>query len=602
VHIHHGVNLLEGGWDLLDIGADVTLSQDAALHLVEYEDGQIVLGPVTLGAGSTLEAGAGVGGHTCLESNAYLTAMSFLPRHGWIPHGELWDGIPARSAGRAPLAPDLPARGRELSPFLHGLALSLGRSAVDIFQALPATALTLVLATMIDADAEAVSDWIFHPVLNPWVVLLVATLVVAAVPLTLLFETVIMRGLGRVPRGAISRWSPAYIRVLLKTELTASASQWLNGSLLWPTWLRWAGMNVGRGCEISTIIDTIPEMVELGAESFLADSIYLAGPKVHRGTVTLAPARLGKSTYFGNYAVIPAGQTLPDGILLGVGTVADETLVRPGTSWFGHPPFELPKREIVACDRRFTFAPGWPAYLNRVFWEWLRFAIPLVPLFLAVGWFVSLWAAEPLVSLPVLLLCVIPALEVASVAVIYLLNLVLKWGLLGRVKPGVHPLWSCWCRRWEFHYAFQGILVAGPLAALGGTLLLNWYLRAMGMKIGRHVVLGGDYAGIIDFDMLTLEDGATVNCFFQAHTFEDRVLKIDRVRIRREATVGNAVVLLYGADIGERTYVLPHSVVMKDERLLADQSYAGCPTRPMASSEKRLQTASVECVAVAERL
>src|SRR5207247_4414773 len=35
VHIHRGVNLLQGGWDLLDIGDDVTLSQDAALRLVE---------------------------------------------------------------------------------------------------------------------------------------------------------------------------------------------------------------------------------------------------------------------------------------------------------------------------------------------------------------------------------------------------------------------------------------------------------------------------------------------------------------------------------------------------------------------------------------
>jgi serine acetyltransferase len=80
--------------------------------------------------------------------------------------------------------------------------------------------------------------------------------------------------------------------------------------------------------------------------------------------------------------------------------------------------------------------------------------------------------------------------------------------------------------------------------------------------------------------MLEFADGATVNCFFQAHTFEDRVLKIDRVTIRREATVGYAAVLLYGADIGARSYVAPDSVVMKRERLLENLSYAGCPTQP----------------------
>jgi len=82
--------------------------------------------------------------------------------------------------------------------------------------------------------------------------------------------------------------------------------------------------------------------------------------------------------------------------------------------------------------------------------------------------------------------------------------------------------------------------------------------------------------------MLEFEDGATVSCQFQAHTFEDRVLKIDYVLIRRHATVGTAAVLLYGADIGNHTNVIPHSVVMKRERLLSSRAYAGCPTRVLS--------------------
>jgi acetyltransferase-like isoleucine patch superfamily enzyme len=66
------------------------------------------------------------------------------------------------------------------------------------------------------------------------------------------------------------------------------------------------------------------------------------------------------------------------------------------------------------------------------------------------------------------------------------------------------------------------------------------------------------------------------------------------VRIRRDATVEHAAVLLYGADIGERTHVAPHSVVMKRESLLSRRAYAGCPTRPLRadSRNKPLATAS----------
>ena len=71
---------------------------------------------------------------------------------------------------------------------------------------------------------------------------------------------------------------------------------------------------------------------------------------------------------------------------------------------------------------------------------------------------------------------------------------------------------------------------------------------------------------------------ATVSAMFQAHTFEDRVLKIDYVHVRRGATVGTASVPLYGADIGAGAHVAPHSVVMKGEHLLPGVYYAGAPT------------------------
>jgi acetyltransferase-like isoleucine patch superfamily enzyme len=54
---------------------------------------------------------------------------------------------------------------------------------------------------------------------------------------------------------------------------------------------------------------------------------------------------------------------------------------------------------------------------------------------------------------------------------------------------------------------------------------------------------------------------------------------MDYIHVRRGATLGYATVPLYGADIGAGAYVAPHSVVMKDERLLAGIRYEGAPTR-----------------------
>jgi acetyltransferase-like isoleucine patch superfamily enzyme len=116
------------------------------------------------------------------------------------------------------------------------------------------------------------------------------------------------------------------------------------------------------------------------------------------------------------------------------------------------------------------------------------------------------------------------------------------------------------------------------LGEVEGTLLLNAGIRMFGMRIGKRVLLGSGFSQVVDPDMLHFEDGATVTGNFQAHTFEDRVLKIGHVHIRTHASVGTQTVLFYGADIGAGARVMAHSVVLKGERLTAGTDYAGVPT------------------------
>ena len=590
VHIHRGVNLLGGGWDLLEIGDDVTLSQDSAVRLVDLEDGHVVIGPVSLCDGSTLDVRAGVSANTILEPGAFLTALSSLPSGGCIPRGERWDGIPARPAGPSPPRPKLPDGERIVSHFWHGVAMSLARLGLWLVIALAVELPAIALALFHRVEAEDLLSWLFKPSLSLSLLLAAFLMVTLPLPLMVAIQATAVRAMGRVHPGVISRWSLSYVRVWLKTEIVQSAGHWLSGTLFWPMWLRLAGMKVGRGCEISTIMGVVPELTEIGDESFFADGIYLCGPRVHRGTVTLATTRLGKNTFLGNHAVVPAGQRLPDNVLIGVCTVADDTIVRAGTAWFGHPPFELPRREAGDFDRRLTHEPSLIRYLDRVFWELLRNGLLVVPLLVLPSWFRLLAGAQKAVSPPVLFLAVAPLVSLGMVAFFCLLVLALKWGLLGRVRPGMHAFWSCWCGRWDFLYVAWAFYASGALSVLEGTLLLSWYLRAMGVRIGRRVILGGGFSQVVDPDMLQFEDGATVSCQFQAHTFEDRVLKIDRVVIRRRATVGSSAVLLYGADIGAQAHVAPHSVVMKRESLLPGRSYTGCPTRPVKTQNEREQS------------
>jgi non-ribosomal peptide synthetase-like protein len=563
VHIDRGVNLRMGGWDLLAIGDDATICRDAALRVVDLEDGEIVVAPVEIGARATVEVRAGVSGGAALGTDAYLTPLSWLPPGARVPEGERWDGSPASPAGRAPGAP--PVSGAGIAPLLHAALSVTLRLGTDVASLLPPFALYAWLAR----DVSDLFTWLDSSALILGVL--------AAGPLTLLFRALALRLVGRVEPGTMSTWSLGALRVGMKCAALEAAGTWLAGTMLWPVWLRLAGMRVGRKCEISTIMGPVPELVSIGDESFLADGIYLACPRVHRGTLTVAETRLGKGTFLGNHAVVPAGQLLPDGLFVGVATVTDHATARPGSAWFGHPPFELP-RHAAATDRRLTHDPSAIRFFTRLFFELLRFALPVPSLLLFAFWCRAV-AAHGLLAAP--------GITLATAAAACLLVVAVKWGLLGRIRPGQHAFWSCWCMRWDLLYVAWEFLARAPISTLEGTLLLPWYLRAMGARIGRRVVLGEGFAQVVDPDMLDLGDDATVQALFQAHTFEDRVLKLGRVRVRAGATVGAGAVLLYGADVGEGARVEPHGVVMKGERLLPGRTYAGSPVSSLAPSEGR---------------
>jgi non-ribosomal peptide synthetase-like protein len=339
-------------------------------------------------------------------------------------------------------------------------------------------------------------------------------------------------------------------------------------------------MRVGRKCEISTIMEVIPELVEIGEESFFADGIYLGRPWLHRGTITCARTTLSKNTFLGNHVVIPGGAELPTEILVGISTVADAGQIRPGSSWFGHPTFELPRREVVEADRSLTFDPAWYRYVSRLFWEYLRMVVPVIPVLLGILWLKAIphWrAAQTAATFYALTL---PAASLAVGGILVALVFASKWLLLGRVREGQHPLWSCWCSRWDFLYVVWANYVRGSLTSFDGTPFMAWWLRAMGSRIGRRVVLGTSFAQVVDPDMLEIGDDATVSCLLQLHSFEDRVLKIAPSRAGEGCTIGSGAVLLYGATIGEGACVEDGSVVMKRETLLPGQYYVGCPTRP----------------------
>ncbi len=585
VHIHRGVDVLSGGWDLLELGDEVTLAREVRLGLVELDAGELVFDRVRIDAGASLATRAQVGPGVHVGAGAIVQALACVRGGTAVPAGEVWDHVPAVRVGTAPAPAPLDFAGQELDSWRYSVVMLLARLVWAPLLALPLTAVVWLTANTLDADGPLLVAWLCGqgPSSRPEWCQVAVLFAVMSVPLSLLLQALFLRTSPIVPLGTHARWSWLHLRLQLRTEMVESAGLWLSGTLFWPMWLRLAGMRIGRDCEVSTILDVLPEHVHIGGGSFLADGVYLGVPWQHQGRVTVATTSFGERTFVGNHVVVPAGERMHDDLLLGVSTVANAATMPAGTAWFGLPAFQLPRREVIEVDRAMTHEPGPLRIADRLFWESLRMLLPALPVVLALWWFDSVAAVHAQGWMQGTLVAAVCSLACAVVLAGVVLGL--KWLLLGRVRPGQHGLWSCWASRWDFHYVVWQRYGRALLQSLEGTLVLPWYLRAMGMRIGSRCLLGDGFAQVVDPDMLTIEDGATVHALFQAHSFEDRVLKIDHVRIGRHATVQCGTVVLYGADIGDDAHVFGNSVVMKREVLLPGRRYAGAPAAPCAASE-----------------
>lgn len=568
VHVHRGVNVLRSGWDLLELGEGVTLCQDAAVLVSRIDRGGVEHGRVAIGDGATIGVRATIEPGAIIGDGAALAPLTTVRAGARVPAAARWDGVPGGVVGAA----DVPVADLhdDVGPVVHASASLAARVMSQLATGVIAAGSCIVVDRTVGG---ALVEWIRSPT-GSWSLLAAACGAAAlAVPLWLLAAAMALRCTRAVKPGVHAMHGMTALRIWWRTGMVESAGRWISGTLYWPMWLRLAGMRIGRDTEVSSIIDCLPESVSIGQGCFFADGIYFASPEWSRGVVMVSRTSLGDETFVGNHAVVPAGHAYPDRLFIGVSTVAPRAS-QVGDGWFGVPPMRLPRRDVVSVDRSLTHEPGVLQRINRWSWESAR-CFAVVPAVVGGAIWLEL-AARGQGDLVAMALWGTIA-SVAGWAWLVAFGLTAKWILLGRVQPGQHGLWSCWCSRWDYLYVLWWFSARVALARVEGTPILAWCLRAAGTRIGRDVMLGPGATQIVDPDMLSYGDRSAVACHPQAHTFEDRVLKIDRVRIECDASAGENAVTFYGSVIEAGARLEPGSVLMKGGVVAAGTVACGAP-------------------------
>lgn len=112
-----------------------------------------------------------------------------------------------------------------------------------------------------------------------------------------------------------------------------------------------------------------------------------------------------------------------------------------------------------------------------------------------------------------------------------------------------------------------------------------WFLKAMGMRIGRHAFINTEY--ISDPCLITIGDDAVVGGSVRifAHYGGGGSLVIAPVTVGHRATLGLACCVMGDVVIGDDAVILPESVLLPGSRVGAGETWGGVPARPIPREE-----------------
>jgi non-ribosomal peptide synthetase-like protein len=169
--------------------------------------------------------------------------------------------------------------------------------------------------------------------------------------------------------------------------------------------------------------------------------------------------------------------------------------------------------------------------------------------------------------------------------------ILIKWVLIGRWKPQEIRIWSTAYLRFWF---VKTLLVLNPMVLFTGSPLYALYLRALGAKIGRGVVILSSHLPVCT-DLLSIGDGAVIrkDSFFNGYWAHDGMIQTGAVSVGKDALVGEATVLDIWSSLGDGAQVGHSSTLNAGQTVPDGERWHGSPAQPTDVDYQRVPTLDV---------
>ncbi len=155
-----------------------------------------------------------------------------------------------------------------------------------------------------------------------------------------------------------------------------------------------------------------------------------------------------------------------------------------------------------------------------------------------------------------------------------------------RLKEGVYPLFSKEALKWAFisslylmvHYTFIDFILLTPFA--------NLLFRLLGAKLGKNVQFNSKF--VFDATLLEIGDNTVVGggAILIGHIVERGRLKLKKVKIGKDVTIGSHSTIMPGCEIGDGAVIGASAVLLKDTRVESRDIWFGVPAESVRQKKQ----------------
>ena len=156
------------------------------------------------------------------------------------------------------------------------------------------------------------------------------------------------------------------------------------------------------------------------------------------------------------------------------------------------------------------------------------------------------------------------------------LCVLVKWLVLGRVRPGRYRLWGLFYFRF---WLVNRVMDMMSIDALSGTPIMSRFYRLMGAQVGRDVHIATTSIGV--YDLLRIGDGATIDdgAILLGYQIADGWLHVGSISIGAGARVGVRAMAGIHTVIGDDAELTDGSMLPEGGRIPPRERWDGSPAR-----------------------